>query len=298
LSYEVLEALSTVKVEVFMLPANTTHVTQQLDVAMFKPFENDLREELAALVHSVDLSNNEGWSLSVWDLVASITKAEEKTFIHSTIKMAFEQTGVEPWDPNKFKKKAQVRDSSTRRRKSTVSLGRLAARLSPSVARERHELVWQRGTLETTQAVFMDEQNRNALKDHEEQKRKAEEAKEQRRVAREEAKVTRAAEEERKAKVRADREAATAAKKVADEERKVEAAVLRAAKKAAAAEKKEQDEQRKKAAAEERAAARAAAAAVKAAASQERKEQQAAKTSGTRHSPGGWPEGEASSPQA
>jgi len=287
LSYEALEALSTVKVEVFMLPANTKHVTQQLDVAMFKPFKHDLREELATLVNSVDLSNNRGWSLSVWDLVACITKAEEKTFTPSTIKMAFEQTCVEPWGPNKFKKKAQVSDSSTRRRKRTVSLGRLAARLAPSVSCERHELVWQRGTLKTTQAVFMDEQNRNALKDHEEQKRKAEDANEQRRVAREEAKVTRAAEEERKAKARADREAATAAKKVADEKRKVEAAALRAAKKAAAAEKMEQDEQRKKAAAEERAAARAAAAAVKAAAARERKEQQAAKKAARDTAPAG-----------
>jgi len=278
LSYEALEALATVQVEVFMLPANTTHVTHQLDVSMFKPFKHDRREELAMLFHSVDLANNKGRSLSVWDLVACITKAEEKTLIPSTIKMAFEKTGLEPWDPDKFKKKAQVSDSSTCRRNSTVSLGCLAARLAPSVSRERHQLVWQRGTLKPTQALFMDEQNRSALKDHEDQKRKAEEIKEQRRVAREQAKVTRAAEEERKAKARADREAATAAKKAADEERKVEAAALRAAKKAAAASKKEQEEQRKKAAAEEQAADRTAAAAVEAAAAPERKEQQAAKT--------------------
>jgi len=212
--------------------------------------------------------------------------------------MAFEQTGVEPWDPNKFQKKAQVSDWSIRQRMSTFSFGQLAAHLAPSIASERHELVGQRGTLKTTKAVFADEQNRSALKDHEEQKRKAEEAKYQRRVSREDAKVTRVAEEKSKAKARADREAATAAKKVAEEERKVKAAALPAAQKSAAAEKKKQDQQRKKAAAAERAAARAAAAAGKASAAQERKRAAGRQKSGTRHSSGGWPEGQATSPQA
>jgi len=38
-----------------MLPANTTHMTQQLNVDMFKPFKHDLREDLATLVHSIDI---------------------------------------------------------------------------------------------------------------------------------------------------------------------------------------------------------------------------------------------------
>lgn len=58
LSYEALEALSRVRVEVFLLPANTTHITQQLDVVMFQPFKRELRDELWTLGRNQGVANN------------------------------------------------------------------------------------------------------------------------------------------------------------------------------------------------------------------------------------------------
>lgn len=54
-------------------------------------------------------------------------------------------------------------DYDKRTTKSKQSLTRRASRLAPSVANERNEFKWERGTLKTTEAVFMDKYNCNWL---------------------------------------------------------------------------------------------------------------------------------------
>jgi len=41
-------------------------------------------------------------------------------------------------------------------RNPAESLARLAVRLAPAVEKERNDLKWERGTMRTTQNVFMD----------------------------------------------------------------------------------------------------------------------------------------------
>ena len=277
LAFEALEALARVGVEVFLLPANTTHITQQLDVALFKPFKADFREAMFELVRTWDLANNKGARVDPWDIVSCIAKAEEKSFIPSKIKFAFETTGVEPWDPSRLETKVLVSDSDARGKKPNESLSRLAARLAPVVSKERHNLSWERGTLKTTQAVFMDEDNRKFMEAQEDEKKDAAEEKERKRAAKAEAKVQKAANQARKAEARKEREAHAAKKKEDDERRKEQAALRREAAKVAAASKKEEADKKKRLAATRRAADRAASAAVKAAAAEKRKATQAAK---------------------
>lgn len=54
-------------------------------------------------------------------------------------------------------------DSSKRTRKRKHFLIRLTTRMAPTVAEERHNLQWERGTLKTTQAVFLDAGNHKWL---------------------------------------------------------------------------------------------------------------------------------------
>eukprot|EP00170_Pyropia_yezoensis_P001111 contig_5056_g1115 len=55
IGYEALAALARVNVEVFILAANTTHATQQLDVTLFQPLKYEVREELARETTEMDI---------------------------------------------------------------------------------------------------------------------------------------------------------------------------------------------------------------------------------------------------
>jgi len=205
LTFEALEALARVGVEVFLLPANTTHITQQLDVALFKPLKADFWEAMFELVRTWDLAKNKGARVDPWDIVSCIAKAGEKSFIPSKITFAVETTGVEPWDPARIETKVLVSDSDARGKKPNESLSRLASRLAPVVSEERHNLSWERGTLKTTQAVFMDEDNRKFMEAQEDEKKDAAEEMERKRAAKAEAKVQKAANQAQKTEARKER---------------------------------------------------------------------------------------------
>jgi len=205
LAFEALEALAWVRVEAFLVPANTTHITQQLDVALLKPYKADFREAMFELVRTWDLAI--GARVDPWDIVSCIAKSEEKSFMPSQIKFAFQTTGVEPWDPSRPETKVLVSDSDARGKNPNESLSRLAARLARVVSKERHNLSWERGTLKTTQAVFMNEENRKLMEAQEDEKKDAAEAKELKRAAKAEAKMQKAAAHALKSEARKEREA-------------------------------------------------------------------------------------------
>ena len=156
IAWKALEALAKDNVEVFVLPANSTHATQQLDVVVFQPFKRSLCDELAIVTRDLDISNNKNMKLGFCEVVEAITRASSKTFNPTVIKRAWAETGVEPWNPDKLHKHTSHSDSVGRKLKSEQSLSHLAVRLAPSVAAGRHNLQRERGTLRTTQAVFMD----------------------------------------------------------------------------------------------------------------------------------------------
>ena len=240
ISFDALDALARANLEVIFLPANTTQATQQLDVAMFRGFKGDVRDEFAARVIAMDVPNNKSKKITVWDVMECASRAYERAFISSKIKASFLETGVEPWDPEKLERHVTRSDSMARVRKPAESLARLAVRLAPAVAKERNDLKWERGTMRTTQSVFMDACNRQWLAEAE--------------LAKEE-------EEQDKAEKKAARDAARQKKKEADAEKAKEVVARRAAMK-----KKKEDEASKakqraveKAARQNAAAARAAA---------------------------------------
>ena len=242
------EALAKDNVEIFVLPANSAHATQQLDVVVFQPFKRSLRDELSIVTRDMDISNNKNVKLGLFEVVEAITRAAATTFNPTVIKRAWAETGVEPWNPDKLHKHTSHSDSVGRKRKSEQSLSHLTARLAPSVAAGRHNLQWERGTLRTTQAVFMDKDNRRWLAEKESAKTKAKAAKAAKKEARAaEVAARRQQEEQRRAGV-AQRRSAAAAKKAADA----------AAKQAAAADRKAVAAARKAAASATRDAAHAA----------------------------------------
>ena len=222
------------------MPANTTQATQKLDVAMFRGFKGDVRDDLAARVIAMDVPNNKSKKITVWEVMECASRAYERAFISSKIEANFLETGVEPWDPEKLERHVTRSDSMARVRKPAESLARLAVRLAQAVAKERNDLKWERGTMRTTQSVFMDACNRQWLA-------QAELAKEK--------------ETQDKAEKTAARDAAHQKKKVADAEKAKEVVARRAAMKKKKEDEASKAEQRavEKAARQKAAAARAAA---------------------------------------
>jgi len=216
ISFDALDALARANLEVIFLPANTTQATRQLDVAMFRGFKGDVRDELAARVIAMDVPNNKSKKITVWDVMEYASRAYERAFISSKIKASFLETGVEPWDPEKLERQITCSDSMARVRKPEESLARLAVRLAPAMAKERNDLKWERGTMRTTQSVFMDACNMQWLAEAE--------------LAKEE-------EEQDKAEKKAARDAARQKKKEVDAEKAKEVVAQRAAMK-----KKKEDE--------------------------------------------------------
>ncbi|KAK1863831.1 hypothetical protein I4F81_006385 [Pyropia yezoensis] len=249
IGYEALAALARVNVEVFILAANTTHATQQLDVTLFQPLKYEVREELARETTETDIVNNKQATLGIFDLVKRVSRAYEKTFTSSLIRVAFKETGVEPWDPSKLEKHTAMSDSSKRTRKRKHTLARLTTRMAPTVAKQRHSLQWERGTLRTTQAVFLDEDNRKWLAkqqaEREAAEKKKQDGKRQRAHAtanRKEEAVKKAAERQQRLLLAQEKKAAGAA---ALEVRRAAAEAKRAATRAAKeAKQKATDERR------------------------------------------------------
>jgi len=173
IAWEALEALSKDNVEIFVLPANSTHATQQLDVVVFQPFKRSLLDELSIVTRDVDISNSK---LGLLEVIEAITRAAATTFNPTVMKRAWAEKGVDPWNSEKLHKHTSHSLSVGRKRKSEQTLSHLAARLAPSVASRRHNLQWERGTLRTTQAVCMDKDNRRWFAEKESAKSEAEAA--------------------------------------------------------------------------------------------------------------------------
>lgn len=179
LGYEALAALARVNVEVFVLPANTTHATQQLDVTLFQPLKREAKDLLSKATREMNVINHKSAKLGIFEVVACEGKAYEKVFTPTLIRAAFRTTGVEPWNPEMLEKHTALSDSDKRKRKRKQTLTLLAARLAPAVASGIHDLTWERGTMKTTQAVFMDEDNRKWLAKKQDDRAAAEAAKEE-----------------------------------------------------------------------------------------------------------------------
>eukprot|EP00170_Pyropia_yezoensis_P003392 contig_14201_g3399 len=260
IGHEALDALARISVEVFFLPANSTHATQQLEVTVFQPFTRSAREELASGGKALNVSNNKAGTMGIFEAMSCLSRAYKKAFTSTLIRASFEATGVEPWNPAKLQNHITVSDSDKRTKEVKHSLTLLASRLAPAVASERNELKWERGTLRTTQAVFMDKDNRKWLAKHQNDREKKEKDKEDGKIKRAEATAKReevanekaAAREERTRKMKEKKAADTAAlaaRRAAAAMKQAEACAAKEEKRVAMDRKKEEALKRRKAAA-------------------------------------------------
>lgn len=92
LGYEALAALARVNVEVFVLPANTTHATQQLDVTLFQPLKREAKDLLSKATREMNVINHKSAKLGIFEVVACVGKAYEKVFTPTLIRAAFQTT--------------------------------------------------------------------------------------------------------------------------------------------------------------------------------------------------------------
>lgn len=110
ISWEALDALAKANVEVIVLPANSTHATQQLGVVVFMPLKRVLREELAQMSTDMDMSNNKEKKVGIFENAEAISKPEAATHTPANIKRALEETGVEPCNPEKLVQRTRHSD--------------------------------------------------------------------------------------------------------------------------------------------------------------------------------------------
>jgi len=158
IAYEALAALARFSVEVFILPAQAT---KNLDFSLFEHLMIQVCEELAGAARKMDIVSK-ATKVGIFCVVAYISMASKQMFMSDRVRAAFKATGVEPCNSQMLKTYTTLRDSTKRKKKSTYSLTLLVTRMAPAVAQERCSLKSERGTIKTTQAVFMDDENRKS----------------------------------------------------------------------------------------------------------------------------------------
>ncbi len=88
-----LELCKEAKIVLYKLSPHSTHLTQPLDVGVFQPFKHYHTE---AIDHAVRLGD---YNFGKLEFLAAFQSFRNKTFKTSTIKHAFKQTGLVPYNP-------------------------------------------------------------------------------------------------------------------------------------------------------------------------------------------------------
>ena len=94
MTYEFFEYAQSKHIELFRLPAHSTHLTQPLDVGWFQPFKHYHAEAIDKAIRAG------GGEFNKIDFLSIFQDMRLKTFTKSTILAAFRNTGLVPYNPN------------------------------------------------------------------------------------------------------------------------------------------------------------------------------------------------------
>ncbi len=92
----------------FRLPAHSTHLTQPLDVGLFQPFKHYHTEAIDGAVRAGNVEFDK------LDFLAAFQKIWSQTFTESTIRSAWKNTGLIPYNPQVVLSKIAAIQASTR----------------------------------------------------------------------------------------------------------------------------------------------------------------------------------------
>ena len=92
----------------FRLPAHSTHLTQPLDVGLFQPFKHYHTEAIDGAVRAGNVEFDK------LDFLAAFQKIRAQTFMESTIRSAWKNTGLIPYNPQVVLSKIAAIQNSTR----------------------------------------------------------------------------------------------------------------------------------------------------------------------------------------
>ena len=98
-TYEFYTFAKQLKIDLFVLPPHSTHITQPLDVGCFQPFKHYHTKAVDSAVR-LESSN-----FDRLDFLAAFTWMRTQTFTPSTICSAFQKTGFVPYNPEVVLKK-------------------------------------------------------------------------------------------------------------------------------------------------------------------------------------------------
>ena len=80
-------------ITLFRLPAHSTHLTQPLNVGLFQPFKHYHTEAIDSAVRAGNVDFNK------LDFLAAFQTIQAQTFTKSTIRSAWKNTGLIPYNP-------------------------------------------------------------------------------------------------------------------------------------------------------------------------------------------------------
>ena len=107
-TYEFYHLAKTLMIDLFVLPAHSTHLTQPLDVGCFQPMKHYHSE---AVDQSVRLGQNKFDRL---DFLAAFSQIRSQTFTKTTIRSAFRKTSLVPQNPTIVLHKIRNTQAATR----------------------------------------------------------------------------------------------------------------------------------------------------------------------------------------
>lgn len=144
----VLEWAETHKVELFVLPAHTSHLLQPLDVACFGPLQRIYNSECHRFIRSNPYSN-----ITRYNVAELSSKAYEHALSVQNLKSGFKRTGIYPFDPSAIHPEKMM--PATAYEKQTPTVNDNTAEVATSAMcffKEQREIISKKQNLDKKQS--------------------------------------------------------------------------------------------------------------------------------------------------